>query len=286
MPRPGGQSRQATDAVPAGLDRPVVQSLLFVGTWMALGWLLPRDPNLYLLAGVPLTLAFQVLVRGRPVRRLWVRHGPPFRLDAKGWAIAGALALYPAYHLVRAPAAGQWSTKVLLGCAVPGAVAAAYALRQLRRGSVRVALRWLALTAGVGATVMVAISAPGFLTSSHPQPAEVLGTFARSALVYFPLTFVIEEVSFRGALDAHLYRPGQPRPWLSALLVSTLWGVWHLPIADSRASLAATVAPQIALSCVIGVPLSFAWRRTGSLAVPALAHALTDAVRNALTAPL
>jgi membrane protease YdiL (CAAX protease family) len=34
--------------------------------------------------------------------------------------------------------------------------------------------------------------------------------------------------------------------------------------------------------CLVGVPLSFAWRRSGNLAGPALAHAGLDAVRNAL----
>jgi hypothetical protein len=32
----------------------------------------------------------------------------------------------------------------------------------------------------------------------------------------------------------------------------------------------------------VGVPLSLGWRRTGTLAVPVIAHALIDAVRNAL----
>jgi hypothetical protein len=34
----------------------------------------------------------------------------------------------------------------------------------------------------------------------------------------------------------------------------------------------------------IGIPLSFAWRRPGNLALPAAAHAFADAVREALSA--
>jgi membrane protease YdiL (CAAX protease family) len=35
---------------------------------------------------------------------------------------------------------------------------------------------------------------------------------------------------------------------------------------------------------LVGIPLSHAWRRTGSLAAPGLAHAVIDGVRNGLQA--
>jgi membrane protease YdiL (CAAX protease family) len=77
------------------------------------------------------------------------------------------------------------------------------------------------------------------------------------------------------------------RQWPTALYVSVLWGLWHLPIAGGGGQpLAATVAQLLVVHCAIGVPLSLGWRRTGNLAVPALAHALIDAVRNALIAGL
>ena len=44
------------------------------------------------------------------------------------------------------------------------------------------------------------------------------------------MTFVLEEVAFRGALDAHVHHEGEGRGWQSALFVSALWGLWHLPI--------------------------------------------------------
>jgi membrane protease YdiL (CAAX protease family) len=43
-----------------------------------------------------------------------------------------------------------------------------------------------------------------------------------------------------------------------------------------------TTAQLLIVHCAIGVPLSLGWRRTGRLVAPALAHALIDAVRNAL----
>jgi membrane protease YdiL (CAAX protease family) len=33
---------------------------------------------------------------------------------------------------------------------------------------------------------------------------------------------------------------------------------------------------------LLGIPLSFAWRRSGNLAVPCAVHAIVDAVRNAI----
>jgi hypothetical protein len=68
-----------------------VAVILFVSAWMACGWLFPLDPNAYLLLGVPLTVMFQWLVRRRPIRALWVREAPPFRLGWKGVVIAAAL---------------------------------------------------------------------------------------------------------------------------------------------------------------------------------------------------
>jgi membrane protease YdiL (CAAX protease family) len=42
----------------------------------------------------------------------------------------------------------------------------------------------------------------------------------------------------------------------------------------------------VVVHSAIGVSLSFAWRRSGNLALPAAAHALIDGVRNGLQAAL
>ena len=57
---------------------------------MTAGWLLHLDTNQYLLLGVPITLLFQLMVRRQPVRALWVREAPPFRLGWQGAVIAAA----------------------------------------------------------------------------------------------------------------------------------------------------------------------------------------------------
>jgi len=113
---------------------------------------------------------------------------------------------------------------------------------------------------------------------SAPLPLMGLHDF----LLYFPVCFALEEVSFRGALDAHLHRRGARLGLTSALLGSLLWGLWHLPAlpAGSRGPDAAVALMMV--HSLIGVPLAIYWRQSGNLAVPAFTHAMIDAVRNAL----
>jgi membrane protease YdiL (CAAX protease family) len=268
-----------------GRTRRSIEVVVFVAVWMALGRLLPIDANGYLLLGIPLTLAFQLLVRRRPVRELWVRDGDRFALDRAGVLIAVLLVVVPAVVLVRAVLAGEWVQAGWNLAAVVGAVAAGYALRRTTAGRV---LRAAALPATIGVLIMVASGVLQFVVLGRtPAPLAMLGTGLLYLALYFPATFVVEEVTFRGALDAHLHRPGEGRGWLPALLGSALWGLWHLPLvppAATAGAFAVQVAQLLLVHCLIGVPLAFAWRKTGNLAAPALAHAVIDAVRNALAA--
>lgn len=93
---------------------------------------------------------------------------------------------------------------------------------------------------------------------------------------------MLEEVAFRGAFDAHVYHPGDGRGFLTALWVSALWGMWHVPLLLGRGHLSMLSAGLISVTCAIGVPLSIAWRRSGNLFVPGLTHALVDALRDAI----
>lgn len=260
-----------------------VQAAAFVAVWMVAGYLLPRDPNLYLLLGIPLTLAFQLAVRRRPVRDLWVRDTPAFTLDGKGRLIAGVLLITPAALLVQALATGQWVAGGWLAAAVAGAVAAAWALRQSRRDELASWARWVLLITAIGVVTLGVTLVPAAVTAGWPGPVGLrIAAAVEAILLYVPVQFFIEEVSFRGLLDAHVHRAGAARQWPSALFVSALWGVWHLPVAAAGQPLVVTVGQVIVVHCLIGVPMSLAWRRTGNLTVPAIAHALIDAFRNAL----
>jgi membrane protease YdiL (CAAX protease family) len=125
-----------------------------------------------------------------------------------------------------------------------------------------------------------------------PEADGTLGSLPRTVgiieqfLLYFPVFFTIEEVTFRGVLDAHLTNGDTSAcysAWGSALFVSALWGLWHLPNAPAGdQSLFIEGFYLVAFHCAIGVLLSFAWRSGGTLLLPALAHALIDSYRNAV----
>jgi membrane protease YdiL (CAAX protease family) len=57
-----------------------------------------------------------------------------------------------------------------------------------------------------------------------------LVALAKYSALYYPASFLLEEVAFRGALDAHVHYDGERGGWLSAVFISALWGVWHLPV--------------------------------------------------------
>ena len=233
---------------------------------------------------MPLTIGFQVGLRRRPLRELWVRTGPPLRLDRTGWLLTAAMLVLPAVRLVQSLAAGQWAGAGWMVACMVGAVAAASALRRFQRADAREWLRWIA-TAGVTGIALMSISiVPAVIAAGWPaDPAAMLVTALEAVLLYIPVQFVLEEVAFRGLLDTHVSERPARRQWPSALVVSVVWALWHLPIAETGGVPMGLVLVQLLLlHCAVGVPLSFGWRRTGNLAVPAIAHALINAVRNAL----
>jgi membrane protease YdiL (CAAX protease family) len=254
-----------------------MEAVSFVGVWVAAGYVLPIDANGYLLLGIPLTLAFQTGVRRRPVRELFART-TRFSLGTRGLPMAFAIAVVPAYYALQSLAGNGWSLRGWYLAAVAGAVCAAFALRA---GSVRGALRSAGLPIAVGASGMALVYGIIHIATQTPLPAvAALAAVAKYTALYFPATFLLEEVTFRGALDAHVHHDGEGRGWRSAVFVSALWGLWHLPVAHGL-PFPLQLTELVVVHVVLGVPLSFAWRRTRNLAGPGLAHAFNDAVRNA-----
>lgn len=255
------------------------EAVAFVAIWVISGYLLRLSANGYLLLGVPLTAAFQVLVRRRPLRELFAGNTSRFALTRRGAVMAAVLAVVPGYYATQAAAAGDLT---LLGwnlAAVAGAVAAAFSLRA---GTVLAALRSAALPIAIGASGFAVVFGIVHLATGTPWPAmAALAAVAKYTALYFPATFLLEEVAFRGALDAHVHHDGEARGWQSAIFVSALWGLWHLPVSSMHLPLPLLVLQLVAVHVLLGVPLSFAWRRSRNLAGPALAHAVNDAVRNA-----
>lgn len=265
--------------------RRVVEGVGFVAAWVGLGYLFPASAEAYLLMGIPLTIAFQVLVRRRPVRELLVRGGSAGPVHLSGLsrrdvAVTALLVLPPLYWGLKAAGGGNPWVIGWYAAAVIGAAAATYALRST---SVPAMLRSAALPTAIGVVGNVLVlGGVQLATGTSLDLVTMLGSVLKWLAIYFPATFVIEEVAFRGALDAHVHHPGEGRGWGSALFVSTLWGLWHLPVADGM-PFPLLVLSLVTWHCVVGVPLSFAWRRSGNLSGPAFAHSAIDAVRNALS---
>jgi hypothetical protein len=266
------------DRPPAGFGTRLAVVVAFLAAWMSIGWAFRLDPNLYLLAGVPLTAAFQLAIARRPLRGLWVREAPPLRLDARVGLLAAGLAVLPFVGLARSLHSG-W---VVIGwylCAILGAAAAAYAIRHADRRLLPAA-RPALLVVLYFSLLMVFIAWRRGVGAFRPAAVpEALGW----TVLYFPVCFLLEEVTFRGAIDAYLHHPGEPRRWSSAAASSFLWGIWHLPtIPPDQLNLATPLLVGL-WHMVVGVPLCFSWRIGGNLAIPAAAHAALDGVRNALS---
>jgi hypothetical protein len=263
-------------------SRRLIEVAAAVALWIALGLALRLSPNAYLLLGIPLTAAFQWGIARAPLRELWVRGAAPFSLDARGWAMAALLALYPTFRLVESWRVEHLSAKTLwFLAAAAGAFAAAWALRQFRRDTARHLYFGLA-TAGMLGIGFVLLNAFTNATKPNTLPGR-LQYGVSSLLLYIPVVFFLEEVSFRGAFDSHVFRPGDRREYLSAFAVSALWGLWHIPVAiGDKIPIWAQIPGLLGVHIAIGVPLSTTWRRSGNLFTVGFIHALIDAVRNAL----
>jgi membrane protease YdiL (CAAX protease family) len=255
------------------------QAGVFILTWMGLGWILHLDPNAYLLLGIPLAVLFQLFVCRKPLRNAWVRGAPKFRLDTLGIVLAIAFAVYPAWQLAKEWPLANWSLRLWFVACLIGAVGVGFALRHFTKSTLRDLLLCLAIAGGIGCAWMLltAVAQHRDLSFTGTRVLTTAGHF----LLYLPVCFVIEEVVFRGVLDSHIHHPGDPHPWFSALLLSAMWGWWHLPVAPPFFLLLGLIFFPIT-HAIVGAPLAIFWRRSGNLLVPATAHALIDALRDTL----
>lgn len=250
--------------------------------WMLVGWLLHLNGNAYLLFGVPLLALFQLFIARRPITELWIRPGVPWDLPGWGYAVAAAFMIAPALGLQNSWAHVGWSSRLWYVCAIAGALPLAFTVTRFSRPVLRSLLLCLATAGVMGVLLMVATAAARHRLDGLGMTHMWSGF--RQFLIYLPVSFVLEEVFFRGGLDSYLYRPGDRWPWLSAAFVSVLWGLWHLPISGVRTPIQLLVFVTIVpvTHCLIGTALSLCWRRSGSLFVPASVHAFIDSVRNVL----
>lgn len=290
--RGAGTTRTSESSTSAGLEegrrrdlnaasrrRRHLEAGLFVSVWVAAGYLLGLSSNAYLLLGIPLTVVFQRLVRRRPLRELWLPGTATVTWNMRCVLVAAGLGAAPIVLAVSAARAQDWSGAGWYAAAAVGAVGAATALTA---GTYRGALRSALLPIAIGATGMATVYGAIHLIEGAPlSTSGALLALVRYAALYFPAAFMLEEVSFRGAIDSHAHHDGDAQRWGTAIYVSALWGLWHLPVSHAFA-LPVQAAELVVVHVLLGVPLSIAWRRTRNLAGPALAHGVNDAVRNAV----
>ena len=269
----------------------VCQAAAFVAVWGAIGvglqlsgLTLGNAGFAYLLIGIPLVILFQTFVRGKPLVTLWQRNAERYRLDRWGLLVAVGLAVLPGLSLLRALVSRlSWTVEVYLAAAVVGAFGAAFCMRSTTRRDLRNGFPAFLAATAIGVAIMHLIATRGGGKSALFDLKQ-LGFGAGQFLMLLPVCFVMEEVAFRGMLDAHVQPvvPAGKRRWTSAAIVSILWGLWHLPFFKVSNIAPLVIAQLIAVHLLVGVPLSFCWRSSGSLLLPAAAHALIDAFRNAV----
>jgi membrane protease YdiL (CAAX protease family) len=265
-------------AVDRRLARAIVATLV-IGGYMALGFAFRLSAEGYLLLGIPITVAFQVLVVRRPLRALWLRDAPPMAFTPRSVVAIVVVAIAPAAVAVGGIRVGN---AVLVGyglAAMFGAVGAVYAMRAMDLDAVRSTIRATLITSAILVSIMVTyrIASGGF----NGNLATAVVTAMISVATYLPVVFVMEEVFFRGLLDPYLHGATLGPDRASALYGSALWGIWHLPVM-SIALGSLTIPYLVAVHTALGYVLVTSWRRTGNLAAPGIAHAVSDALRNAV----
>jgi membrane protease YdiL (CAAX protease family) len=260
-----------------------------VVVWMAAGFFLRLTVPVYLALGTALALLFQLRVARRPWPQIWVRSASGFGFDLATGLIAlalvgGASALLVAHVGGLARGGGQAGKFCLI---VAGALPAAFALRHTTWAGVRAALPsvaafyavgwiWGQLVTWIGHAVGVTAAPKAHVT------LQQLPTLGADWLANFLYAFLVEEVVFRGVFDPHVATTETTRwgGFRSALFVSALWGIWHVPMQGRGVSLPLAqlgLALHIVGIVIAGVPLAFCWRRSGTLVLPAALHALGNA---------
>jgi hypothetical protein len=215
-----------------------IQAFLFVLIYIAIGLVLKflkLNANIYLFIGIPLTLIFQVFIRKQPIQTLWVREYSKFKLSKWGMIIGAAFIVLPVKIIIQMILHNKIDVVTILYMVVviTGTLGVAYSISHFTKGTMRCLLLCLATAGILGIGLCVATAVVHSMNLHKPiQPNLKVGI--KSLLLYFPASFVIEEVVFRGLLDSHVYHPGQKKGVWSAIFISALWGLWHIPVAPAN----------------------------------------------------
>jgi hypothetical protein len=278
----------------AQLPKPItryIQVFVFIAIYISIGFFL-NNVYAYLFIGTPLGLLFQHFICKRPIHQAWLKNGKKFHLSKWGIAFAIFFCLYPIKLLVYRITNNLWDWYTLYWIAdIIGAFPAAYCVSHLTKANTKQLLLCFLIAGSIGTAMVVA----AFIGHGHNNlsPYMRLLKGVKNMLLIFPISFIIEEVIFRGVLDSYVYQEGNKKGVLSAFYISALWGLWHFPVQMNFSNIAQPINISIGMEVIralgliismslVGIPLSIFWRKSGNLAVPAFTHTFLDSVRNAL----
>jgi hypothetical protein len=199
----GNRLAQVAGSIPAiAVDRRLARAVLatlVIGGYMALGFAFALSAEGYLLLGIPITIAFQLLVVRRPLRTLWLRTAPRLTFTPRSIGAVLVVSIAPGAITVGAVRSGDPVLAAYGLAALVGAVGAVYALRAMDREAIRSTIKATLITGAILVSIMVAcrLVSGGF----NGSLATALVTAVISAATYLPVVFVMEEVLFRGLLD-------------------------------------------------------------------------------------
>ena len=252
-------------------------TILFMVVYVSLGFLLRLEAISYLLLGIPLTLVFQLFIVRQPLHKLWLRDGERFHLNKLGWTITLCFIAFPIYKAIEL-ATQDKLTLLSLGyysAAILGAFGAGYCYSNFTKKTAKDFLLCFLIIA----VLRMSWHFFPYIFGNHEfNPDYIRGI--ESLLTYIPVAFVVEEVVFRGMLDTYINQSKKQNSFWSAIFISCIWGLWHLPLSLDINPLWIVVLPLRA--SLWGICLSIFWRKTGNLAVPGFSHAFVDAIRDSL----
>ena len=269
--------------------RRLLEATALVALVIAIGLVFDMSVFAYVAMSFPAAVGFQLWIRRRPLHEMWVRHGPALSRSTLIPWLAVVFAIPPTISLItQAMPSSQviWTLVVIAGC-----VPASYVVKQRDSDTLRYIVLCLA-TGGLIGALYLTLQEVGDLVTDYTQgktdflsagESDALA-FVKSFAVLWPGYYVVEEVLFRGVLDSHVQHEGERHGIWTAIFVSLLWGSWHLPVVLAIAPDASpgdVIAVLYINQGLVGPFLSYWWRRSGNLLVPAVTHDFLDSLRNA-----
>jgi membrane protease YdiL (CAAX protease family) len=271
--------------------RRCLEATVLVAIVIGIGLVFDMALFAYVAMSFPAAVAFQLWVARRPLHEMWVRRGPALSRSTLIPWLAVLFAIAPLISLITQEEPSSQVIWTLI--VIAGSVPASYVVKQRGPDTLRFIVLCLATGGLVGAALLTINDLVDIFEDLAKAKADFLPAgesdtlaFGKSFILLWPGYYMIEEVLFRGVLDSHVHHEGERKWLLSAIFVSLLWGAWHLPVIlelSPGAPAGDVIASMFVMQGLVGPFLSYWWRRSGNLIVPAVTHDFLDSLRNAIS---